>query len=69
MNGYQRSLALLKELKLKGVETALDTEINEAETQKASYIGFLGSLLESEIRYRTERPLSRFPIDFVGREG
>ncbi len=59
MNGYQRALALLKELKLKGVETALDAEINEAETQKVSYIGFLGSLLESEIRYRTERKLKR----------
>lgn len=68
MNNYQQTVNILKTLKLHGITSKIDLEVEEAETKKISYINFLKSLLESEILYRTEKKLKRnfagahFPI-------
>jgi len=59
MNQHRQTLNLLKELKLAGIVGAIESEINEAEAHKVSYAGFLKSLLEAEISYRSERKLKR----------
>jgi DNA replication protein DnaC len=68
MKAYEQTLSLLDGLQLRGIRKRIDEEINEAETQKASYLGFLNALLRVEIADRTERRLRRnmaaahFPI-------
>jgi len=68
MKAYEQTLTLLDGLQLRGIRKRIDEEINEAETQKASYLGFLNALLRVEIADRTERRLRRnmaaahFPI-------
>jgi len=59
MNNYQQTVNILKTLKLHGITSKIDLEVEEAETKKISYINFLKSLLESEILYRTEKKLKR----------
>jgi len=59
MKQYQHILSRLAALKLKGIASSLDSEIDEAESRKVSYLGFLGSLLDAEINYRTERRMKR----------
>jgi len=69
MKSYEHTLHLLNSLKLKGILSRVDEEINDAESQKVSYLSFLNSLLEAEIRDRAERRLKRnmtaahFPIE------
>lgn len=69
MKAYEHTLKLLNNLKLKGIMKKIDEEINDAETQKVSYLGFLNALLHAEIADRTERRLKRnmtaahFPIE------
>jgi DNA replication protein DnaC len=68
MNNYQQILSLLSGLKLKGITQNIDSEINEAEEKKISYVNFLKTLLEAEVSYRSESKLKRnlaaahFPI-------
>ena len=69
MKAYEHTLHLLNSLKLKGILKSIDEEINDAESQKSSYLTFLNSLLQAEITDRTERRLKRnmtaahFPIE------
>lgn len=69
MKSYEQTVHLLNSLKLKGILSMVDEEINDAESQKVSYLSFLNSLLEAEIRDRAERRLKRnmtaahFPIE------
>jgi hypothetical protein len=41
MKAYEQTLSLLDGLQLRGIRKRIDEEINEAETQKTSYLGFL----------------------------
>lgn len=59
MKAYEQTLHLLDTLKLKGILSNLDEELNDAEGQKVSYLTFLSSLLKREISDRTERRLKR----------
>ncbi len=59
MKQYQQIVTKLDGLKLKGISKNLDTEIDEAESRKVSYLSFLGTLLDVEVNYRTERRLKR----------
>jgi len=69
MKAYEHTVNLLNSLKLKGILKSIDEEINDAESQKSSYLTFLNSLLQAEITDRTERRLKRnmtaahFPIE------
>ena len=69
MKAYENTVNLLSNLKLRGILSRLDEEINDAESQKASYLTFLNSLLQAEIADRTERRLRRnmtaahFPVE------
>lgn len=69
MKTYEHTLVLLNGLKLKGIMKRIDEEINDAESQKTSYLTFLNSLLQAEIADRTERRLKRnmtaahFPVE------
>lgn len=68
MKAYEQVLTLLETLQLRGIRKRIDEELNEAETQKVSYLGFLNVLLRVEVSDRTERRLLRnmaaahFPI-------
>lgn len=59
MKSYKDVLIQLKTLKLRGVESNLDSLITEAETTKQSYLGFLQQLLKSELDNRSERRYRR----------
>lgn len=59
MNDFSQILSQLSGLKLQGMARAVESELNEAEAQKVSYIGFLQSLLQSEVSWRRERKLKR----------
>lgn len=59
MKTYELTLDLLNTLKLKGIRGSLDEEINEAESNKTSYITFLNGLLNGEIQDRKARRLKR----------
>ncbi|KKM54004.1 hypothetical protein LCGC14_1553870 [marine sediment metagenome] len=69
MKAYEKTMHLLSSLKLRGILSRLDEEINEAETMKVSYISFLNTLLQAEITDRRERRLRRnmaaahFPVE------
>jgi DNA replication protein DnaC len=69
MKAYEKTMHLLNSLKLRGILSRLDEEINEAETRKVSYISFLHTLLQVEITDRRERRLRRnmtaahFPVE------
>jgi DNA replication protein DnaC len=69
MKAYENTMHLLNSLKLRGILSKLDEEINEAETRKVSYISFLDTLLQAEITDRRERRLRRnmtaahFPVE------
>ncbi len=69
MKAYEKTIHLLNSLKLRGILSKLDEEINEAETRKVSYISFLNTLLQAEITDRRERRLRRnmaaahFPVE------
>jgi len=52
MKAYEQALHMLEALKLKGVVNCLDEELDEAESQKLSYIGFLSAILNREISDR-----------------
>jgi DNA replication protein DnaC len=68
MKAYEQTLTLLETLQLRGISKRIDEELNEAESQKVSYLGFLNALLRVELAERTERRLRRnmaaahFPI-------
>lgn len=59
MKAYAHTQQLLETLKLNGAAKCLDEELNEAESQKVSYLGFLSTLLNREIVDRNERRLKR----------
>jgi len=69
MKMYEQTVDLLSSLKLRGILSGLDEEINEAETQRVSYLSFLNSLLRVEIGDRRDRRLRRnmtaahFPVE------
>jgi DNA replication protein DnaC len=69
MKAYERTLALLSLLKLKGIIHKLDELIQDSERQKHSYITFLNSLLNAEVEDRKARRLKRnlsaahFPVE------
>ena len=68
MKAYEQVVNRLTALKLPGVICKIDEAINEAEKRQQSYIGFLNSLLSSELDYRVEKRYRRnlagahFPI-------
>jgi len=59
MKTYEHTVNLLGGLKLRGIVSRLDEEINDAESKKTSYLTFLQSLLQAEIADRTQRRLRR----------
>lgn len=59
MKAYEHTVNLLGSLKLRGIVSRLDEEINDAESKKTSYLTFLQSLLQAEIAGRTQRRLRR----------
>lgn len=69
MKSYEKTLHLLRSLKLNGIEKELDELIHTAESGSHSHITFLNSILETEIDYRVKRRLLRnmaaahFPIE------
>ena len=69
MKVYEMTTKLLGILNMKGISSKLDEMINDAETQKHSYITFLNSLLHAEIENRRMRRIKRnmsgahFPIE------
>jgi len=59
MKTYERVINQLTTLKLKGVIRKIDEAINEAESGKQSYIGFLSELLHAELDFRVEKRFQR----------
>jgi DNA replication protein DnaC len=59
MKAQQQTLALLKTLNLQGVLRGLDEMINDAESRKISYLGFLNGILAEEVGYRIKRRVER----------
>jgi len=59
MKAQQQTIALLKTLSLEGVLRGLDEMINDAESKKVSYLGFLNGILQSEVDYRIRRRVER----------
>ncbi len=59
MKSYQNTLNMLSSLNLKGMSKNMDSLITEAETHKHSYLGFLTSLLTTELEDRHERRYKR----------
>lgn len=68
MKAYKDVIQQLHTLQLKGVQNHLDELINEAESQKQSYLSFLKEALQFELKDRGERRYKRnitaahFPI-------
>ena len=66
---FRETSEMLEVLKLKGIAATLDAEMQEAETERTSYAGFLGRLLKAEVTWRSERKLRRnlagahFPVE------
>jgi DNA replication protein DnaC len=69
MKAYEKTIFLLRTLKLKGIEIGLDELIHEAETGPQSHITFLNAILNAEIDYRVAKRLKRnlvgahFPVE------
>src|SRR5208283_300251 len=69
MKVYEAVLSKLGTLGLRGISQRIDEEIQEAESQKTSYTGFLNNLLDLELNYRVEKRLQRnmigahFPVN------
>lgn len=59
MKAQQQTLALLKTLNLQGVLRGLDEMINDAESRKISYLGFLNGLLTAEVQKTAEYRIRR----------
>jgi len=59
MKAHQQTLSSLKALNLQGILRNLDELINDAESRKISYLGFLNSVFTSEIDYRIRRRVER----------
>jgi len=59
MKAHQQTLASLKALNLQGILQGLDELINDAESRKISYLGFLNSVFSLEIDYRIKRRVER----------
>jgi DNA replication protein DnaC len=59
MKAQQQTLALLKTLNLQGVLRGLDEMINDAESRKISYLGFLNGILTAEVEHRVKRRVER----------
>jgi DNA replication protein DnaC len=59
MKAHQQTLAYLKTLNLQGVLHGLDELINDAESRKVSYLGFLNGVFSSEIEFRIKRRVER----------
>ncbi|MFZ2054889.1 MAG: IS21-like element helper ATPase IstB [Candidatus Aminicenantales bacterium] len=59
MKAHQQTLAYLKTLNLQGVLRGLDEMINDAESRKISYLGFLNGIFAAEIDFRIKRRVER----------
>jgi len=59
MKAHQQTLALLKTLSLEGVLRGLDEMVDDAESRKISYLGFLNGILQAEVEYRIRRRVER----------
>jgi DNA replication protein DnaC len=59
MKTQQQTLAYLETLGLQGILRGLDEIINDAESRKVSYLGFLNSLFAAEIDFRIRRRVER----------
>lgn len=69
MTNYKETQNILTTLKLNGMSNSLEQEIRKADKRKLSYLLFLKNILETEIKYRTEKRLKRnfagahFPVE------
>jgi DNA replication protein DnaC len=69
MKAYEQTINLLDTLRLKGIINKIDEIINDAETQKVSYITFLYNLFNAEITDRARRRFEKnmsaahFPVE------
>jgi len=59
MKTHEQTLAYLKTLSLQGVVQGLDEIINDAESRKVSYLGFLNAVFSAEIDFRIKRRVER----------
>lgn len=59
MKAHQQTLAYLETLGLQGILRNLDELINDAESRKVSYLGFLNGLFGAEISFRIKRRVER----------
>jgi len=59
MKTQKQTLAYLETLGLQGILRRLDEIINDAESRKVSYLGFLNSLFAAEIDFRVKRRVER----------
>ncbi len=59
MKAQQQTLTYLKTLGLQGITNGLDEIINDADSERVSYLAFLNSLLASEIDFRIKRRVER----------
>lgn len=59
MKAHQQTLSHLKALNLQGILHNFDELINDAESRKISYLGFLNTIFSSEIDYRIKRRVER----------
>jgi len=59
MKAHQQTLAYLKTLNLQGILHGLDELVNDAESRKVSYLGFLNGIFSSEIEFRIKRRVER----------
>lgn len=59
MKAQQQTLTYLKTLGLQGIARGLDEIINDAESERISYLSFLNSLLAAETDFRVKRRVER----------
>jgi len=59
MKAFEKTIQLLSQLKLKGMSNQLEEEMYNAERHKISYLAFLTSLLETEVKDRRQRRIKR----------
>jgi DNA replication protein DnaC len=59
MKAHEQTLGYLKTLGLQGVVQGLDELVNDAESRKVSYLGFLNTVFSAEIDFRVKRRVER----------
>jgi DNA replication protein DnaC len=59
MKAHEQTLGYLKTLGLQGIVQGLDELVNDAESRRSSYLGFLNAIFSTEIDFRVRRRVER----------